>query len=76
MKTIKVEHDRDNCIGCKSCCSIAPQNWVMFEGDGKARLLGSKRKGKFYVGEVFECDIEANKKAAKACPVNIIRVCE
>ncbi len=48
----------------------------MFEGDGKARLLGSKRKGKFYVGEVFECDIEANKKAAKACPVNIIRVCE
>lgn len=48
----------------------------MFEGDGRARLLGSKRKGQFYVGEVFECDIESNKKAAKACPVKVIRVCD
>lgn len=50
----------------------------MFEGDGKSRLIGSKQKGmgsqKVYVGEIFEEDIEANKKAAAACPVNIIKV--
>lgn len=50
----------------------------MDENDGKANLIGSVKKGKSpdapFVGEVFDCDIEANQKAAKACPVGIIKL--
>lgn len=77
-KTIKVVHERGRCIGCKSCHTIAPQNWSMDEKDGKANLIGSLKKGNSkdapFVGEIFDCDIAANKKAAAACPVKIIKV--
>jgi ferredoxin len=53
---------------------IAPQTWVMDRREGKSRLIGAKKKGKVHVTEIFECDVEANKKAAAACPVNIIQV--
>jgi ferredoxin len=78
MKTVKVIHNRQKCIGCRSCLTIAPQNWQMDEVDGKANLLGAQEKGagtnKTHVGEIFECDIPANQKAAAACPRNIIKV--
>lgn len=73
MKKKKVIHFRDKCIGCNSCVEIAPQNWVMDPNDGKSRLIGSCKKGNAHVGEVFDCDYEANKIAAAACPVNIIK---
>lgn len=74
MKTCKVVHKRKDCIGCNACVMTAPQNWIMGE-DGKSILIGAEEKnGELFVGEVFECDIEANKEAARACPVNIIKV--
>ena len=73
-KTITVVHDRDKCIGCRSCVLLAPQNWTILETDGKARLIGSKKKDKVYVGEIFDVDLELNKKAATACPMKIIKI--
>lgn len=74
MKTVKVIHTRGKCIGCNACAAIAPQNWQMSEEDGKSVLIGSVKKGNVFVGEVFECDLEMNRCAAEACPVNIIKI--
>jgi len=74
MKSVKVIHDRKKCIGCNACVFAAPQNWFMDEKEGKSILIGAKEKRGLYVGEIFECDIDANQKAAKACPMKIIRV--
>ena len=73
-KMLKVIHIRSNCIGCNACVTLAPQSWVMDPVDGKSRLVGSKCKGKVFVGEIFECDTEDNIRAAEACPVNIIKI--
>jgi len=78
MKKYKLIHKRENCIGCNACVDNAPQNWTMSKADGKSCLVGSKKKGKneheVFVGEIFECDLEDNKTAAAACPMNIIRI--
>lgn len=71
--SLKIIHHRKKCIGCNSCVTIAPQNWVMDETEGKVRLVGAQEEGAF-VGEAFECDAVANQKAAQACPMNIITV--
>ena len=73
-KTRKVIHDKKHCIGCNSCVSIAPQSWKMDSKEGKACLIGAQQKGKVQVGEIFECDADANRMAADACPMNIIKV--
>jgi len=46
----------------------------MDEKTGKSKLINSKQKGELYIGEIFDCDIEANKRAEKACPMQIIKV--
>lgn len=74
VKKIKVTHDRKTCIGCNHCVTVCPQNWIMDETDGKARLIGSKLKRDVYVGEAFEMDREDNEIAAEGCPVSIIKV--
>jgi ferredoxin len=74
MKKYKVIHTRKKCIGCNSCVTIAPQNWVMDEKDGKATLLFGKEKKDVYVAEIFEDDYDANCQAAAACPMRIIKV--
>ena len=74
MKTRKIIHTRKRCIGCNACVEIAPQTWVISEEDGQSNLIGAKQKGDLFIGEIFECDVEANKTAADACPMNIIKV--
>lgn len=74
--SFKIIHDRKKCIGCNSCINIAPQTWIMDENDGKARLVGSQEKGLVFVGEITDCDLAANKKAAAACPMKTIKVLE
>lgn len=74
MKTIKVIHQRKNCIGCNACVANAPQSWLMDSQDGKSVLVGAVQKGDVFVGEIFECDLEDNRLAAQACPVNIIQI--
>ncbi|MBU0982028.1 ferredoxin [Patescibacteria group bacterium] len=70
----KIVHKRKDCIGCNSCVLLAPQTWQMDTKEGKSRLIGSKEKRGLFVGEIFPIDLEANKKAAKACPMHIIKI--
>ena len=65
MEKYKVEHDRDNCIGCGACCAICPSRWRMVE-DGKSQWQGA--------GEIGEDEYQLNKEAADSCPVNVIHI--
>jgi len=46
----------------------------MSKKDGKCTLLGAKEKRGFYTVKVQEHEYEANRRAAEACPVKIIKV--
>ncbi len=70
---VKVAHYRDKCIGCNSCVEHDPSRWKI-EEDGKSTLQGSVNKKGVWVASIREDEVEANKKAAKDCPVSIIKV--
>jgi len=74
MTEIKVIHERNICIGCCACESIAPKIWVMNK-DNKSDLIGAiKVEGQ---DEVYELKVEEmgpNMEAAESCPVNCIHV--
>ena len=64
--------DRANCIGAGACAAMDPEHFKM-TGDGKADLIKGKDIGK---GK-FELEAEENPaiiEAAKACPVEVIKV--
>ncbi len=67
---------RHKCIGCNYCVELAPEHWRMSRKDGKSVLLGAEDKRGNWVLKIPETDVEANKRAAEACPVNIIDVRE
>lgn len=74
MKKYKVVHNRKKCIGCHSCVEIAPSTWKIDPVDGKSRLHLCKEKGDLFIGEIFEMELAKNESAAKACPMQIIRI--
>ena len=61
MVKYKVKQDKNLCIGCGVCVAVCPGNWEMTD-DGKAKPKKS------------ESDLDCNKEAADACPVNCIHV--
>ncbi|MFT4310804.1 MAG: ferredoxin [Candidatus Woesearchaeota archaeon] len=63
---MQIIHDREGCIGCKSCASILPEHWVM-SGDGKATLKDAKHNTKM-------SDNLKHLDCAYSCPVNVIHV--
>lgn len=65
---------RNKCIGCNYCVEFAYDRWRMSKKDGKSNLLGATEKGGFFTVRVDDEEYEANDKAAKACPVKIIKV--
>lgn len=75
MNKITVSHKRNDCIGCGACTMAAPEQWSMSMEDGKATLKDAQwQNEEFMVGEINESDLEANKEAADACPVQIIKI--
>ncbi|MCT4604003.1 MAG: ferredoxin [Marinifilum sp.] len=70
----KVYQRRDKCIGCAYCIGVAPGFWEMNEKDGKCDLIGSFLLKNEFVLEIFDDEVEQNKKAARICPCNCIRV--
>lgn len=72
---IKVQHDRENCIGCGACVAIAPDFWSMGD-DGKVNLKGAEKKNGVFELKIEEKDVEQNKNAAETCPANVIHVLE
>ena len=71
---IVITHQREKCIGCNYCVEEAPFRWVMSHKDGKSTLLGSQNKRGFHTVRVHDNEWDANLKASKSCPVNIIQV--
>mgnify|MGYP001570131590 FL=1 len=72
MEGIKVIHERNICIGCCACESIAPKFWKMNK-DNKADLIGAtKEENEIYTLRLTE--IEGNLEAAESCPVNCIHI--
>ncbi|MCK9481961.1 MAG: ferredoxin [Bacteroidia bacterium] len=67
---------RDKCIGCNYCREHAPQRFTMSKKDGKAVLLNSYDRKGFHTAKVHESELESVQNAAKACPVNVIKVTE
>jgi len=75
MAKYKIEHDRQNCIGCSACAGIDENFWKMDEGDGKSNLVDSKKRDDGWEErDIEEADFPKNKEAADACPVNVIHI--
>ena len=60
---VKIDFDKETCIGCGACTAVCPDNWEM-DGD-KAKCLDTNPK-----------EVGCNKDAAETCPVNCIHVLE
>jgi len=69
-----ITHQREKCIGCNYCVELAYDRWRMSKKDGKATLLGGENKKGFHTLRTENAEFDANERAAKACPVNIIKV--
>jgi ferredoxin len=46
----------------------------MNKQDGKAELIGGIQKGPFIVADIDVTLLDENKKAAEACPMQIIKI--
>lgn len=74
VNKIKISQQRNKCIGCGACASVAPKHWKMNNEDGLADLInGEITPNGIITAKIDEVDFEQNKKAADACPVNIIK---
>ena len=70
----KITHEREKCIGCGACASVCPKFFEMAD-DGKADLIGGKKKGaKFELEVKGEHEADCAKEAAEGCPVECIHV--
>lgn len=69
-----ITHQREKCIGCNYCVELAFNQWRMSKKDGKATLIGAINKKDFHTLKIDNAEYDDNKRAADACPVNIIKV--
>jgi ferredoxin len=72
MARYKITYDRANCIGAGACAAMDPARFKM-AGDGKADLIDGKDIG----NGKFELESDENPaivEAAKACPVEVIKI--
>ena len=74
MVMMTVIHQRKKCIGCNYCAEIAPDRWRMNKKDGKSTLIGAVEKKEFWIAKIPSHELQENIEAAKACPVNIIKI--
>lgn len=74
MAKYKLEHDRENCIGCAACTAVNNKHWKMGE-DGKADIVDSKKRDDGWEElDLEEEEFLINKEAADSCPVNVIHI--
>ncbi|MFZ4798107.1 MAG: ferredoxin [Bacteroidia bacterium] len=71
---IRIVQQRAKCIGCNICEEAAPYRWRMSKKDGKCTLIGGNEKKGFFSISVGDDEWDDNVKAAKHCPVNIIKI--
>ena len=70
---VRIFFQRSKCIGCNACVDANRSRWRVSRKDGKCNLIGSKEKGEVYRVDVDEDEYQLNLKAAKNCPVKIIK---
>jgi len=46
----------------------------MSKKDGKSTLIGAVEKKEFWIAKIPAHELPENREAAKACPVNIIKI--
>lgn len=73
-KKFTISQQKNNCIGCGSCVTYSPDCWKINRETGKAELIDSVKKNNVFVAEVDESYLEENKKAASACPTQVIKI--
>ncbi len=59
---VKIEVDRDKCIGCMTCVNLCPDCFEMKEGKSSPK-------------ECKECNCDLNE-VAESCPVEAITISE
>jgi ferredoxin len=59
---IKIEMEREKCIGCGACTAVCPDNWEMAD-DGKSKPKQTELE-----------EVGCNEQAAQSCPVQCIKV--
>lgn len=62
---MKIEFDKESCIGCGACASVCADNWDIVDD-------GGSYKAKPLISELDE--IGCNKEAAEVCPVKAIKL--
>ena len=73
---IRIEYDKNGCIGAAACAAVDPKLWILDESN-KADMAGHKKEGEL---QVLELDVpdDATKErivdSAKVCPVTVIKV--
>ncbi|RLC38658.1 ferredoxin [Candidatus Falkowbacteria bacterium] len=58
MKNMKIEIEKNKCIGCGVCASVCPEGIEMING----------------VATIKNADADCLQNAAEVCPVNIIKI--
>lgn len=71
---IRISQQRNKCIGCNACVEAAYYRWRISRKDGKCTLVGGKEKKGIFHLLTGDDEYEDNSKAAKHCPVNVIKV--
>lgn len=71
---IRIYHYRQKCIGCNACVEANKNRWRISRKDGKCILIGGKEIKNVFRIEVNDDEYSLNVKAAKNCPVRIIKV--
>ena len=69
----KIIQERDKCIGCGSCATIAPDYFELDENDGLANLIKGKAAKGLFTREIKKID-SSIKEAVSICPLEIIKI--
>ena len=75
---IRIEYDRDGCIGAAACVAIDAKLWEMKE-DNKASIIGGTKmndgKNEQILMEVSDQEeIDTVIESARVCPVAVIKI--
>lgn len=60
--SIKINFDREVCIGCQACTSVC-DNWIRDGDKVKPKKI-----------QISEKELKSNKEAEDICPVNAIKI--
>ncbi|MBT3449621.1 MAG: ferredoxin [Bacteroidetes Order II. Incertae sedis bacterium] len=71
---IRITYFRDKCIGCNACVEAAPDRWRVSRKDGRCTLVEGVEHRRIFRATIPSDEYDRNAKAAKNCPVKIIRL--